>query len=185
MCVFGCWHCPTSHWINLSQNPYNVCWNNVEGDQNLLQLVTPNSMATKTTFSHHCHWWSKLFQSSVNLVTTQQLTTKLWWNMAHYGMASMYFWVTFILWLKNWENPIMFLVSSVISTKFPIFWQNFETKKNEKKKMNVHQFIRLFDVYDLLSNHFVYWHGHMDLPTCQKYQQGNRLVTWNCFGMFH
>jgi low temperature requirement protein LtrA len=27
----------------------------------------------------------------------------------------------------------------------------------------------------------VSWHGNLDLPTCQKYWQGNRLVTWNCF----
>jgi hypothetical protein len=41
------------------------------------------------------------------------------------------FWVTFhILWQKSWENSTIFLVSSVNSTKFLIFWQNFNTKKN-------------------------------------------------------
>jgi hypothetical protein len=139
MCVFGCWCCPMSCWVNLGQNPYQVFWNNVEGDQNLHHSVTPNSMATKTTFSHHYHWQSKLFQSSIILVATQQLTTKLWWNMAHYGMASMYFWVTFhILWQKNWENSINFLVSSVNSTEFPIFWLYFGIwhQKNMKNKNN-------------------------------------------------
>jgi len=141
MCVFGCWRCPTSCQVNLGQNPYQAFWSNVEGDQSLRHSVTPNSMATKTTFNHHYHWRSKLFWSSVILVTTQQLTTKLWWNMAHYGMASMYFWVTFhILWQKNWENSTFFLVSSVNSTKFLILWQTFENKKQIwfLKKKNVY-----------------------------------------------
>jgi hypothetical protein len=132
MCAFGCWCCPTSRQVNLGQNPYQAFWSIVEGDQNLRHSVIPHSLATKTTFNHLYHWRSKLFWSLVILVATQQLTTKLWWNMACYGKASMYLWVTFhILWQKNQENSIIFLVWSVNSTKFLIFWQTFDTKKNE------------------------------------------------------
>jgi hypothetical protein len=94
-------------------------------------------MATKTTFNRHYHWQSKLFQSLVILVATQHLTTKVRWNMAHYGMASMYFCMTFhIFRQKSWENSTIFLVSSVNSTKFPIFWLYFGKIWHQKKMEN-------------------------------------------------
>jgi hypothetical protein len=33
----------------------------------------------------------------------------------------------------------------------------------------------LFDVYDLLSKHFVTWNGQVDLPTCQNV---NKEIVW-------
>ncbi len=32
----------------------------------------------------------------------------------------------------------------------------------------IFDFIPLFDMYNLLSEHLVSWHEHMDLPTCQN-----------------
>jgi len=104
------------------------CW----GWPKLAPFSHPTFSGNQNNIQSPLHWRSKLFWSLVILVATQQLTTKLWWNMACYGKASMYFWVTFhILWQKNQENSIIFLVWSVNSTKFLIFWQTFDTKKNE------------------------------------------------------
>jgi hypothetical protein len=34
--------------------------------------------------------------------------------------------------------------------------------------MNIDYFIPLFDLYNLLFEHLVSWHEHMDLSTCQN-----------------
>lgn len=85
---------------------------------------------------------------------------------------------------NNQENSRIFWVLNVSSTKFPIFWLKFAKNLTPKKWKRIKRLpfvsiknwfkwipidsIWLFDVYDLLSLHFVSWYGHKDLPTCQN-----------------
>jgi hypothetical protein len=71
------------------------------------------------------------------------------------------------------------LVESVNSTKFPIFWLNFTKVLTPKKWKNrlwkasicikkycfkwiSIDYVPLFDIYELSSEHFVFRHEHMD-----------------------
>jgi hypothetical protein len=82
----------------------------------------------------------------------------------------------FIGWKCNFEQISYILVK---------FHQNFDTKKMKKKiveSFHLHKnycfkwiyidYVPLFDIYELSSEHFVYWHGHMNFPTCQKIGSG-------------
>jgi hypothetical protein len=73
---------------------------------------------------------------------------------------------------------------SVNLTIFPIFWLNFTKNltpiflKKTMEGFHLHKqcclklifinYIPLFDVYDLLLEHFIFKHGHMDLLACQN-----------------
>jgi hypothetical protein len=67
------------------------------------------------------------------------------------------------------------------------FHQKFDTKKMKKKlwkaSINIKSYgfkwiyidyVPLFDIYELSSEHFVSWHGHMNFPIGQNI--GNKII---------
>jgi len=112
-------------------------------------------------------------------------------------MASLrFFWANFhFLRQKSWENSWNYLVESVNSTKFPIFWLNFTKFLTPKKWKNIVEGFHLhkkwlfqMNIYWLCSIIWYLWtfirafciltwtHGFSNVS---KYWQWNSLGTWN------
>jgi hypothetical protein len=130
---------------------------------------------------HRLNQWPNLFQSLEILVVAQQCATKLWWQKIDF--LSVFCEKFGFQWkeLGKFKNFLGFECKfnqiSYILAKFCKRINTKKMKKNEKAYICIKQnwftwipidWIWLFDVYDLLSLHFVSWYGHKDLPTCQN-----------------